>query len=713
MDMQPFIEVRWDTMQMIYEKFEIEKNNQLQFIGDIKYTKKEFDPCGYSSITIEEEFDPSDKKERDEKLAKANKDEKKKKEIANDFSNKKRQPLIIFDENAKVIDTTDKIFDITIGEKKKDLKIKLGNLKNKNVFCQGLLLDKGEKHDTKKNVFQIDKIIYSALRTSDGDHQREKDKTHQDQLGKSNIPVTKENETDYDVIKNPDNSKIRLAKEVLGLKENEDYTFVGEDELQLSLQYNYIKHLTVFRYELAKTKDFFIPEFQKKIEEFSWLFNYFLLNYEKQKQLYYLPVSTCRYANQIVKINVLPDIKWTLLFKFNFKEEDWQKFEDVHSYQVGAFVFHSSETTQTTTPTGTTTTNRRTTAAGVSIRRETTRQPVQREGGIKRLIELIKKVEVSLTAEWKDEAGKLQSEDVIEIYFKPFYDYYKKLTDISTMISAIIEGESNDEDREKKKLLDSELKKMAGGRDAKEVVGGVFDILTAKTVETKMVYPSIGLALSWYYGDAYKKEDTKYNGRKALEYKLQLQANPIIGVETTISFLEMLAKRHPIAYIIVKVVQVGMYLMNGTIEVSLKLTGTLNLEGSARYNTLSGFSSAYSAKKEKMASLTGEISADLSGQIRAKLNKYQIITEFNASGEFKLGIKTKVIPGAHLATDTGGMFYETDLDYKGFTFYLKAEGKAEFLFFGMKIWEWEDSYEPEPWTVGEAYIASDKNYLIH
>ena len=43
-------------MQMIYEKFEIEKNNQLQFIGDIKYTKKEFDPCGYSSITIEEEF---------------------------------------------------------------------------------------------------------------------------------------------------------------------------------------------------------------------------------------------------------------------------------------------------------------------------------------------------------------------------------------------------------------------------------------------------------------------------------------------------------------------------------------------------------------------------------------------------------------------------------------------------------------------------------
>ena len=74
-------------------------------------------------------------------------------------------------------------------------------------------------------------------------------------------------------------------------------------------------------------------------------------------------------------------------------------------------------------------------------------------------------------------------------------------------------------------------------------------------------------------------------------------------------------------------------------------------------------------------------------------------------------LKTKIIPRAHLATDTSGLFYETDLDFEGFTFYLKAEGKGELLFFGMKIWTWEGEYESEPWTVGKAYIASEKHYL--
>lgn len=132
-----------------------------------------------------------------------------------------------------------------------------------------------------------------------------------------------------------------------------------------------------------------------------------------------------------------------------------------------------------------------------------------------------------------------------------------------------------------------------------------------------------------------------------------------------------------------------------------------------RYNTLSGnsISNTFSAQKEKMASLTGEVAADLSGSITAAVKTYQIITEFNASGTFKLGVKTKIIPGAHLATDTSGLFYETDLDFEGFTFYLKAEGKGELLFFGMKIWTWEGEYEPEPWTVGKAYIASEKHYI--
>lgn len=717
LDMQPHIEVRWDTMEMIFSKIEIEKNNQIQYIGDIPYSNKENDPCGYSSITIKEEFNPNDKKELDEKLAKQDKKladkkltkqevEANKTKINSDFENRKRLPLVLFDEKRSTIDNTSKIFDITTGENKKSVSIKIGGLTNKNVYCQGLLLDEttNQKHNDKKNVFQIERVVFSALRLSNGDYQRENDNTHKKQLKDSEIDTTKENKTDTDVIKNHDNSKIKEVKDVLNWHENEDYTFIGEDELKLNLGYHYIKHLTTFNNEID-------PNVIGNLFEEAWLFNYFFLNYSKQKQIYYLPVSTCRYPNQIVKINVLPDIKWTLLFKFNFKKEDWKKFEETYDYEVNAYFLHSSETTQTTSPNGTTTTSHSSTAAGVSIRRTTTVEEIQPKGGIKRLIELLKRVEVSLTAEWTDESSKKQSKDVIEGFYKPIYGFFKKLTDISKMISAITEGESNDEDKNKKKLLDDELKKMAGKKDAKEVVGGIYDILTAKSVETELIYPSIGLGLSWYYGDAYKKDNPIYTGKKALEYNLQVEAKPIVGIQTTLNFLEMLAKKHPIAYIIVKVVQVAAYLTDGKINVSLVISGTLNFEGNGRYNTLSGFSSS-SAKKEKLADLTGEVSATLEGELSVKFSTYQIITEFNASGTFKLGVKTKIIPGAHIATDTNGMFYETDLDFEGFTFYLKAEGKAEFLFFGMKIFEWEDSYEPEPWNVGKAYIASEKKYLI-
>ena len=42
-----------------------------------------------------------------------------------------------------------------------------------------------------------------------------------------------------------------------------------------------------------------------------WVFNYFILD-EAKSQSYYLPVSTCRYPNQLVKVRVFPDMEWEL-----------------------------------------------------------------------------------------------------------------------------------------------------------------------------------------------------------------------------------------------------------------------------------------------------------------------------------------------------------------------------------------------------------------
>ncbi|MFK7033426.1 hypothetical protein [Flavobacterium oreochromis] len=44
-----------------------------------------------------------------------------------------------------------------------------------------------------------------------------------------------------------------------------------------------------------------------------WLFNYFILK-EDLAQTYFLPISTCRYPNQLAKIKVYPDIEWEVAF---------------------------------------------------------------------------------------------------------------------------------------------------------------------------------------------------------------------------------------------------------------------------------------------------------------------------------------------------------------------------------------------------------------
>ena len=673
LDMQPHIEVRWDTMEMIFKQLEIAKNNQIQYIGDIKYTKKEFDPCGYSCITIKDE------------------------------DNKKRSPLVIFDEDQTIIDNTEKFFEITTGEKSRKISITLGNLRNQGVYCQGLLLGQGQKHDDETNVFQVERAVYSALRDSKG-YTTEKDKTHKEQLEHARTTITNDNKTDYDVIKNEDNSKIKIVNAVLQWKENEDYSFEGNDKINLNLKYKYIKLLTI-------ANDEFDPNFVGNLFEEAWLFNYLSLKYEEHRQLYYLPISTCRYPNQIAKINVLPDIKWTLLFKFNFAEADFQKFKEEHTYQVHGFLAHSSQTTRATTPNGTTTTHRSSTAAGISFSRTKKKKKVEKKGGIKKLIELLKRVEVSLTAEWKDETGKKREKDVIEGFLKQIYNFFAKISDVATLVGSLTEGDTNEEDKKNKKQLDTEIDKILGGRS----LDGAWDILTKKPQETEIIYPSIALSASWFYNDVDTLVNPEFAGRKALEIAVKLKADPVVGVEITWSLLQMIARRHPIAFLIVKAVELINYLRNPSnkIDVTFKIEGKIGLEANFTHNMLSGnaYSNGKSNEKQDMISGTETVTATLEGTIVSYTTTYMVISEFNIGGEAKIGVKAEVGGKVYLGADPDGIFLSNQIFFNGFTFYMEAEAKLELTLFGVKIIDWNPKYDPEPLTWGKCSLDWMKIYL--
>jgi len=260
--------VPYNSMSSLLAQFEKDKNNQIQYIGDIRYTKKEYDPCGYSKITIKDENDGD------------------------------RTPLVIFDEDDANLDRTSQIFGITAGDSRKKISITLDKLTTKDVFCQGLLLDEGQKHTTQTNVFQVEKVI-AAKRESDGFPTQE-DSTHNQQQKNAGIATTKENKTDYDVSKS---DKSYNPSQIQQWQAGVDYKFEGDSKMILMPKYVYNKTFL----------DGKINKYPAQVTNMLWLFNYFILS-DDMAQNYFVPISTCRYPNQIAKIQVFPDIEWEVAF---------------------------------------------------------------------------------------------------------------------------------------------------------------------------------------------------------------------------------------------------------------------------------------------------------------------------------------------------------------------------------------------------------------
>lgn len=94
-----------------------------------------------------------------------------------------------------------------------------------------------------------------------------------------------------------DLSKMKL----LGMRED-DYRLSG-NKLEMTLRYDY-----------NKTCDTNLGRIRDRIVDLAWLFRYFRPE-EAMKQSYLVLVNTCAYPNQMVNINVYPDIKWEVFFE--------------------------------------------------------------------------------------------------------------------------------------------------------------------------------------------------------------------------------------------------------------------------------------------------------------------------------------------------------------------------------------------------------------
>jgi hypothetical protein len=316
-----------EAMSEFLDRKELEKNNMIQYIGDVSYTKKENNPCAYSVITIKEGT----------------------------------RTVTIFDENQlgeSVKDATANTFDIVAGDKektkvtvtakfKKDKKSAEESIHIGGAYkCESLLND-GHKHEKPSDVFKMEYIVgqwkplsdfpgrlldgllnFSSFNSFRFFHP---DNGKNAPVLKTADPYQKQYASDQDAKGLPhptgssDQFKSVSVAAVQGLSAS-DYK-IDKDSITLDLGfvYNKVYENRIGAY-LATQEAFEGGAISKNVKNI-WVVRYLLklINKEQIYQTYFVPVTTCRYPNQIAKINVYPDMKWVFNFNYNIKTPIYYK----------------------------------------------------------------------------------------------------------------------------------------------------------------------------------------------------------------------------------------------------------------------------------------------------------------------------------------------------------------------------------------------------
>ncbi|GAA5094878.1 hypothetical protein GCM10023210_26950 [Chryseobacterium ginsengisoli] len=496
------IVVQKDFISEILAKREIEKHNMIQYIGDIEYNRKENNPCAFSVITV------------------------------NDGKN----DIEIFNEyklNKKVDDETSRFVDIVVGDKdKKKVKVTAKFKKNKDAkpeavrtlqnghSCQKILND-GEFHNGINDVFKMGWIVGQWVPSKDPALFAErymkmlglgnKPKFYNPSNGSSS-PKLEWNKPDQDakgMKTSEDEQKKYEAVTVAGIQglTDKDYTIdEGNDSITLELQYIYNKmynsRISYYLYEEQKyLKEGILSDNFKNL----WVVDYLLkwIKNEPLEQIYFVPVTTCRYPNQIAQIRVFPDMKWVLNFNYNIETPLYYKsstaLETYYSgYNEGSDIVTSNSSRR------------------AAIQESNTTNILQPYAGTKSSFGLSIECEVS------------GEDDVINLG-KDFAEKYRKmlspfLSMINTLDSSFgvskAETERNDQ------------------RNSSDTSKGLFDRLNSYPWSFELKPPSLGVGLGIGYA-------TSKNGIITYELDGRLKADPIIGADVTLDILALGSKFKP------------------------------------------------------------------------------------------------------------------------------------------------------------------------
>ncbi|OKS86983.1 hypothetical protein [Mucilaginibacter polytrichastri] len=587
--------------------------NKPVIVGDIPTNPKRFNPCKYAMIKVKD----------------------------------KEGEWPVFDENVlEYTDSNNLVFEVIAGEDnaKQTITLTLIDFVSNNDECTG-----NPKHKGHSIIYYS--LISDGYKDEDEKNKRPEDKDSALKVKGTNpitvLGVTAKRKTDH-------------SKSYTKIIKHSDTELVFD---------------AMYKYSMLKADG---------TVDWERIWGYFWLPSVKTDK-YPIITQSCRWKHNLDFI-IYPDIKWSLIFGFNVNKEKletlfpgWCAEKKVKRYEkIGKKITRKIDAQlDRVLPDAISAKERKainndvkgafTDAYGTPVAAKKKTSTTQEKGKLSTLVDILKEVEISLKTEFN--AGQNQG-DITQKFVKSVYDKMGGMFDLVTKAVEIIEGKH-----------DPSPNAAGGNESINEFISKdglqsrykhLVESLKRPPQEVEILYPKIEFSASWQYESIDGEHYPKLKSRKGLSVDVKLKAEPLIGVEIRWHILDLLARRHPIAYAVLAAVKTLLAALGDNpdgIKVDFWVKGTIGAEVDFQHNLLAG-PKEFTAKGSTALQAGVELDITIKGSIVQ--GSYEAVAKlgFGAAAQVGMGIEVT------LGVDFDGFFTEASLKFEGLKLTFKATAEA-------------------------------------
>lgn len=474
--------------------------------------------------------------------------------------------------------------------------------------------------------------------------------------------------------KSPDSSKTKI----FGVSHTQSTNIPKDKHESVSIgDYNNVVLDAFYHYNL--------PDESSVFQIFPMLMDYFWLpNMEAMVKPIAIKTHTCALSQQ-VNVRIVPDIQWTLKLGFNLSKEFVEKlgnkriFAPLKEYQMQvdqanknlskkdeAFLKNTQwNRIRYSVADDFTKANNLPKKPKKSKKTEEKKKDNVKKGGWEKLWEIITNVNISLTE--THYGGKVTNEISSEMVAN-VYNYFKPVFNFIANARSIINGESDS-------IPEDEFLKLIYRSNNERDRQSLLKFLKRKPQEYELTYPQLALVGSW----AYEEVDAKSLNRPDLESRvglgvhLEFEAAPLLGISIKWDLLELLCRRHPIAFTVLKALDAVRYITYDKSDLILNFTvsGTIDTSIAWDYNFLAG---AKKLETKSKGSLQLKLELKVYSENQWNVIGYEVVIAhgYGASTQVGLGMTTL------FGIDTEGVYIENILEFEGLKIDVDAISKLVF-----------------------------------